>query len=230
MITIRPAPERGHIKLDWLDTYHTFSFGEYHDPNHMGFRTLRVINEDTVSPSTGFGMHHHHDMEIITYILSGSLQHKDSMGNGSVIHAGEVQYMSAGSGIFHSEQNPSSSEPVHLLQIWIFPDAVKLPPRYVQKDFSQDKKPGKLLRIVDKNETDGALPIHQDATLFIGQIDNDHSITHTLAADRHAWVQITKGNAAINGKALNQGDGAAISNIDTLTFSGDGEFLLFDLA
>ncbi|MHB1946721.1 MAG: pirin family protein [Gammaproteobacteria bacterium] len=231
MMIIRPANERGHIMMDWLDTKHSFSFGQYYDPRYMGFHTLRVINEDIVQGGEGFGMHEHRDMEIITYILAGSLDHKDSMGTGSTIHTGEVQYMSAGSGVYHSEFNHSKTKPVHLLQIWILPDTKNLTPRYDQKNFSKRKVPGKLCLVASKTGEEDSIVIHQDASLFIGEFKNAEEIHYKLKQKRHAWIQVAKGAVTVNGKQLHQGDGAAISQEEELKIVGtpSGEILLFDL-
>lgn len=231
MIILRPSEERGHIITDWLDTRHSFSFGEYFDPKYRGFRELRVINEDIIQPGKGFGMHEHRDMEIITYILTGSLQHKDSMGNGSIIHAGEVQYMSAGTRVLHSEFNPSLTEAVHLLQIWIFPDTKNLAPRYAQKDFSSSIQWGKLCPIINPQGNQGALSIHQDVTLFIGRFQDNQSITYDLQPGRYSWIQVTRGKIHILDQELTLGDGAAISDVNRFTITGlsTSEIILFDL-
>lgn len=228
MHTLRPAAERGHIDFGWLDTKHSFSFGHYFDRNHMGFRALRVINDDIVGAGAGFDEHPHANMEIVTVVLEGALAHKDSMGNGTTITPGEVQRMTAGTGITHSEFNASPSEAVHLLQIWILPEAKGLAPSYEQKrfDFSQ---PG-LVRIGSHKGQDGAVTIHQDVELFRGTV-KDSSVAYTLAPARHAWVQVISGPVTVNGTTLQAGDGLAISDETTLDFSGSaGDFLLFDLA
>jgi len=230
MITIRRSQERGHFNHGWLDTYHTFSFADYYDPAHMGFRDLRVINEDRVAPGQGFGMHPHRDMEIITYILHGELQHADSMGNGSVIRAGEFQRMSAGSGVMHSEANPSATQPVHLYQIWIKPDVKGIKPEYEQRDFDGAGQGLQLMASPDGQ--DGSMRIHQDARLYLGRLEADRPLTHKLAMGRHAWVQVTRGEIALNGQRLKAGDAAAVSSEATLTLlsSAPAEVLLFDLA
>ncbi len=234
MITMRPAAERGHVQLGWLDTWHTFSFGEYYDPAHMGFRPLRVLNEDYVQPGQGFGMHPHRDMEIITYLLAGQLQHKDSMGNGSVIRPGEVQRMSAGSGILHSEFNPSTTELVHLLQIWLLPEQKGIVPSYEQKAFSTAERQGALRLIAARDGRDGAVTIHQDAALYATLLDPGAEVGHDLAPGRHAWVQVARGRALVNGLPMAPGDGAAVSDERRLVIAGgEGpertELLLFDL-
>lgn len=226
MIRIRRAEERGHFDHGWLDTYHTFSFADYYDPEHMGFRSLRVINEDRVKPGRGFGTHSHRDMEIITYVLAGELAHRDSMGTGSVIRPGEVQRMSAGSGVLHSEMNPSPVAPVHFLQIWILPERRGIEPSYEQKAFARE--PGKLQLVASSNGRDGSITIHQDANIFAATLDGK-SLTYDLRADRYAWLQVARGAMTVNGDELRAGDGAAIENERTITIDGDGELLLFDL-
>ena len=232
MITIRKSEERGHFDFGWLDTYHTFSFDQYFDPAHSHFRSLRVINEDRVAAGHGFPTHSHRDMEIITYILSGSLEHRDSMGNGSVIRPGDVQRMSAGTGVSHSEFNPSQSEACHLLQIWIMPKLRNLMPSYEQKFFAEDERRGKLCLIAADDGRDGAVTIHQDARVYASLPDAGQSITHQLDEGRSAWLQVARGSLSLNGQNLNHGDGAAISSENQLTISaaGTSEFLLFDLA
>ena len=228
MILIRHRGERGHFDHGWLDTCHTFSFDRYYDPQHMGFRALRVINEDRVAPAQGFGTHPHRDMEIITYILEGALEHKDSMGTGSIIRPGEVQRMSAGTGITHSEFNPSKSEPVHLLQIWILPEARGIKPSYEQKQINRGEMKGKLRLIASREPSDDGVRIHQDVRLY-GTILNGDAVRHQLEHGRYAWVQIARGSMVANGAALAAGDGIAISDEPQLTLSGNGEALLFDL-
>jgi hypothetical protein len=232
MITIRKSEERGHFDFGWLDTYHTFSFDQYYDPAHMHFRSLRVINEDRVAPGKGFPTHSHRDMEIITYILSGALEHRDSMGNGSVIRPGDVQRMSAGNGVAHSEFNPSQTEPVHLLQIWIMPRAPDLPSSYEQKYFSEEGRRGRLRLVASEAGRDGSVIIQQDARVYAGILAPDSAIEHTLSDNRHAWIQIARGTLNVNGHDLRQGDGAAISNESSLKLvsAGEAELLLFDLA
>ena len=232
MITIRPSAQRGGGDHGWLKTHHTFSFADYWDPKWMGFRSLRVINEDWVAPNTGFPRHPHRDMEIITYVLEGKLEHKDSLGTGSVILPGDSQRMTAGSGIHHSEFNPSKTEPVHLLQIWIQPEKVALPPSYEQKSFPDAEKQGKLRLIASRDATDGAVKINQDAKLYVSLLKPGEEVKHDLANGRHAWIQVARGAAELNGKKLSQGDGAAVSNEKNLTIKASeaAEVLLFDLA
>ncbi|HET7183553.1 MAG TPA: pirin family protein [Terriglobales bacterium] len=233
MITVRPASERGHFDHGWLNTYHTFSFADYHDPKHTHFRALRVINEDTVQPGGGFGTHPHRDMEIITYILQGGLAHKDSMGNGSTIVPGDVQRMSAGTGVLHSEFNHSPDELVHLLQIWIFPDQHGLKPSYEQKSFSAGDKLNRLRLVASPEASDGSVTIHSDARVYGSVLEAGKSVKHELAKGRGAWVQVIRGEIEVNGKKLAAGDGASIENESMLAItgqSGSSEFLLFDLA
>ncbi|HKQ51290.1 MAG TPA: pirin family protein [Pyrinomonadaceae bacterium] len=231
MITVRKGEERGHFNHGWLDTYHTFSFDQYYDPRFMGFRSLRVINEDRVDPGRGFPTHGHRDMEIITYVLEGGLAHRDSMGNGSIIRPGEVQKMSAGTGVRHSEANPSAEESVHLLQIWIVPEATGIEPAYEQKRFEDEEKRGRLRLVGSPNGDDGSVTIRQDARLYSTLLGPGESVTHDLAANRHAWVQVARGHVELNGQTLRQGDGAAVSNESRLTIIGTelSEVLLFDL-
>ncbi len=230
MMNIRKANERGHANHGWLDTYHTFSFANYYDPQWMGFSSLRVINDDLVLPGMGFGTHPHRDMEIITYILSGSLEHKDSMGNGRVIRTGEVQYMAAGTGVQHSEFNPSKDEAVHLLQIWIMPDQKSVKPRYAEKSL-KDATPGKLHLVTSKAGRDGSIAIHQDADLWLGKLGAGDRVTHKLASGRNAWVHVAEGEVTLNGKSLSGGDAAAVSKESTLELSATkpAQVLLFDL-
>jgi quercetin 2,3-dioxygenase len=232
MITIRKADERGHFDFGWLNTYHTFSFGEYYDPRNMGFRSLRVINEDYVHPGRGFPTHGHRDMEIITYVLEGGLAHKDSMGNGSIIRPGDVQRMSAGTGVRHSEANPSQDESVHLLQIWIEPDKTGIEPGYEEKKFDDEEKRGQLRLVASSDGRDGSVRIHQDASLHVSILESAQEVTYELKPERHAWVQIARGSIELNGHALKQGDGASISEEKELKITGrePAEFLLFDLA
>ncbi len=233
MIHIRKSTERGQADHDWLKAKHSFSFGDYYDPDHMGYRALRVINEDRVKSSNGFGTHPHKDMEIITYILEGALEHKDSMGTGSVIRPGDVQYMSAGSGVLHSEYNPSDKEGVHLLQIWLLPDEKGAKPRYAQKSFDASEKQGKLKLVASKAGEDGAIAVRQDVKLYASLLAEGESAALPLAAGRHAWIQVARGSVELNGKRLDQGDGAAIDDERELKFTGksaDTEFLVFDLA
>ena len=231
MITIRKAEERGHFDFGWLNTYHSFSFGDYYDPKHTRFRTLRVVNEDFVQPGHGFPTHGHRDMEIITYILQGALEHRDSMGTGSIIRRGDAQRMSAGTGVTHSEANPSPDEPVHLLQIWIFPSQQNLQPEYEEKKFSDDEKRNRLRLIVSPDGSDGSVKIHQDARIFASLLDDGEEVVHSLEAGRSAWLQVAAGSVKLNDVALKQGDGAAVSQESQLSVTAEGpaEVLLFDL-
>lgn len=233
MITIRPAAERGHFNHGWLDTYHSFSFADYWDPKHMGYRSLRVINEDKVAPHQGFGTHPHRDMEIITYVLEGALAHKDSMGTGSVIRPGEVQRMSAGTGVLHSEFNNSPSERVHLLQIWIQPERRGLPPSYEQKNFSTEEKLNRFRLIASPTGEEGSVTIHQDAKLSAAIIEKGNTVEYELGKGRSAWIQVARGEVTLNGESLKQGDGAAVEKESAITVAGsadESEVLLFDLA
>jgi redox-sensitive bicupin YhaK (pirin superfamily) len=232
MITIRTSAERGGRNHGWLKTKHTFSFSDYWDPKWMGFRSLRVINEDRVAPNTGFPTHQHRDMEIITYVLEGKLEHKDSLGTGSVILPGDGQRMTAGSGIHHSEFNPSTTEPVHFLQIWILPEKAALPPSYEQKSFPEAEKEGKLRLIASPDVNNGSVKINQDAQLYVTLLRPGEEVSHEFAAGRYGWLQVARGAVELNGKKLNQGDGAAIGDEKRLTIKGidDAEVLLFDLA
>lgn len=232
MITLRQAGERGRFDHGWLDTRHTFSFADYHDPEHMGFRGLRVINEDRVQPGQGFPTHGHRDMEIISYVLAGALEHKDSMGTGSVIRPGDVQRMSAGTGVLHSEFNPSKSEPVHFLQVWILPYAQGLEPSYEQKHFPETEKRGRLRLIASSDGREGSVTIHHDARVFAAVLEPGQRVIHALGEGRHAWVQVARGAVTLNGQALAQGDGAAASREPALTLAGTerAEVLVFDLA
>jgi quercetin 2,3-dioxygenase len=232
MIKIRPGQERGGGDHGWLKTHHTFSFSDYWDPQWMGFRSLRVINEDWVAPNNGFPTHPHRDMEIITYVLEGKLEHKDSLGTGSVILPGDGQRMTAGSGIRHSEFNPSKTDAVHLLQIWIQPEKAALAPSYEQKSFPEAEKRGKLRLIASREASHGSVKINQDAKLYVSLLKPGDEVTHEFAAGRHGWLQVARGAVELNGKKLAQGDGAAISDEKTVNISGveDAEVLLFDLA
>lgn len=232
MITVRKSEERGQANYGWLDTKYTFSFSGYYDPQHMNFRMLRVINDDKVAGGGGFPSHDHADMEIITYVTSGALEHSDSMGNGSVIERGDVQRMSAGSGITHSEFNHSPKTPVKLLQIWIFPEKRGIVPSYEQKHFTDDAKRNRLIEIVSGSPVNGTMKIHQDATMYASILETGHTVTHTLSPKRYAWVQIISGTVSISGVELKAGDGAAISDETSLalTATDTAEFLLFDLA
>ncbi len=232
MLTIRKAEDRGHANHGWLNTYHTFSFANYYEPKHMGFRALRVINEDRVSPGNGFGTHGHKNMEIITYVLEGALEHKDSIGTGSVIQPGEVQRMSAGTGILHSEFNHSKSESVHFLQIWLLPEKEGLPPSYEQRNFSPAKTPGKLHLVAARDGRDAAVTVHQDVDLYAAVLEPGDRVSHSLQPQRHAWVQVARGAITLNGLSLDKGDGAAISEETDVVIEAttDAEILLFDLA
>jgi redox-sensitive bicupin YhaK (pirin superfamily) len=232
MIKIRRSNERGGGDFGWLNTRHTFSFDQYHDPRFMGFRSLRVINEDRVGPGEGFPTHPHRDMEIITYILDGALEHKDSLGTGSVIRPGDGQRMSAGRGIRHSEMNPSPTEVAHLLQIWIMPDRAGHEPSYEQKAFPDEEKRGKLRLIAGPDGKEDSVTIHQDARLYVTLLSPGQEVTHALATGRYAWLQLAKGAVELNGEPLKQGDGAAVSDESKLVIQGveDAEVLLFDLA
>jgi len=232
MITIRKSEDRGHFDLGWLDTYHTFSFDQYYDPAHVHFRSLRVINEDRVQPAHGFPTHSHRDMEIITYILSGALEHRDSMGNGSVIRPGDVQRMTAGTGVSHSESNPSDAESVHLLQIWILPKAHGLAPGYEEKAFAEEERCGRLRLIASDDGSEGSVSINQDARVYATLLDAGQLVTHPLQPTRHAWLQVARGTVRLNGLELKQGDGAAVSKESELSISAHdrAELLLFDLA
>ena len=223
MLAIRRANDRGHANHGWLDTKHTFSFANYYDARHMGFRGLRVINEDRVAPGQGFGTHPHRDMEIISYVLDGALEHRDSMGNGSVIRPGEVQRMSAGTGIRHSEFNASRSEPVHFMQIWILPRAAGITPSYEQRAFSDDERSDRLRLVVDPEGRDGALAINADARLYASILALGQSVTHELAAGRHAWMQVARGRVEVGGQQLGAGDGASTSDAGTLTIRARAE-------
>ena len=231
MLHIRKAAERGHADHGWLNTWHTFSFADYHDPQFMGFRGLRVINEDRVQPGEGFGTHPHRDMEIISYVIDGALEHKDSMGNGTVIRPGEVQRMSAGTGITHSEFNHSSKELVHFLQIWILPDTKGLEPGYEQTFFSDEDKRGRLRLVASKDGRDGSLTIHQDAALYDSILEEGMKIDYPVPAGRHLWLQVVCGAVNVNGVSLGQSDGAAISDEALLKIIAekDSELLLFNL-
>ena len=230
MITKRPSSERGHFNHGWLDTYHTFSFGEYHDPKNMSFRSLRVINEDFVKPGMGFGMHPHRDMEIITWVLEGALQHTDNMGHGSVIRPGDLQHMSAGTGILHSEFNPSQTDPVHLMQIWITPDKSAHVPGYSQKNFAQSQRHNRLQLLASGDGREGSVAMHQDASLYAASLDGGASISHAFGPGRHGWMQVTRGEIQVNGVDLKAGEGASISGERQMTLAGNADVLLFDLA
>jgi quercetin 2,3-dioxygenase len=232
MFEIRKSQDRGVANFGWLDSRHTFSFGEYHDPRHMGFGPLRVINEDRVSPGKGFGTHGHQDMEIMSYVLEGALEHKDSIGTGSVIRPGDVQVMSAGTGIRHSEFNPSRTEPVHFLQIWIVPDREGIKPRYEQKTFPDAEKRGRLRLVGSPEGRDGSVVIHQDVEVFAGRLNASERVAHGLATGRRGWLQVVRGAVDVNRHDLHAGDGVAIEGEPGLNVSAktDGsEILVFDL-
>lgn len=233
MITVRPSERRGHANHGWLDSRFTFSFAEYYDPKHMGFRQLRVINDDHIAPGQGFGTHPHADMEIVTYVLDGAVAHKDSMGNGSTIRPGEVQRMSAGTGVLHSEMNPSRTAPVHFLQIWIRPDRAGHPPGYEQRAFPLAERAGKLRLVASPDGADGSVTIHQDARLYTTTLAEGEQVSHALAAGRHAWIHVARGAATVGGHALAAGDGASTSDAGPLALiggAGGAEVLVFDLA
>lgn len=232
MITIRKSQDRGHARHGWLDSRHTFSFGEYHDPRHTGFRALRVINEDRVLGGGGFPAHSHRDMEILTIVLEGALEHRDSLGNGSVVRPDDVQLMRAGTGVTHSEYNHSAEQVVHLLQIWILPDRDGLAPAYEQRGFPREQKHNKLKVVASSDGRDGSLRLHQDASVLIGVLDAGVTVAYELAAGRHAWVQMARGTASINATPLATGDGAAVSQETRLQVMAGtpAEIVLFDLA
>ena len=231
MFELRRAHERGHANHGWLDSYHTFSFGGYFDPKYVGFSNLRVINDDTVSPGGGFATHAHNDMEIVSYVLEGALEHKDSMGNGSIIRPGHVQRMSAGSGVTHSEYNHSSTDPVHFLQIWVLPEKNGLEPSYEQRFFSEANKRGRLALIGSRDGRDGSVTIHQDLDLYATVVADGESVTHALPQGRKCWVQVARGSVRLNEQPLHAGDGVAIEGAVTITLTGatDTEVLLFDM-
>jgi len=232
MFKVRPAAERGHAQHGWLDSHHTFSFADYYDPKHMGFRALRVINEDRVAPGKGFGTHAHRDMEIISHVLEGALEHKDSLGTGSIIRPGDVQRMSAGTGVRHSEFNASNRELVHFLQIWIVPAKQGISPGYEQKSFSDAEKSGRLCIVASPDGRDGSVTLHADALLYVGRFGAGESAELPLSTGRHVWVHVARGTVRINGNELGAGDGAALSEEPWLRVEGidAGEVLAFDLA
>jgi quercetin 2,3-dioxygenase len=232
MILIRKSDDRGHANHGWLDSRFTFSFADYDDPQHIHFRTLRVMNDDHIAAGAGFPTHPHRDMEIVTYVLQGALEHRDSMGNGSVIRPGDVQYMSAGTGVTHSEFNASDKEPVHLYQIWMFPDKKSYQPAYGQKHFAEADKRGKLRLVVSPDGREGSVKIRQDNELYAAVLAPGESVQHTLKPERHAYVQVARGSVTLNSQTLEAGDGAAISEEKSITLAGvnDAEVLLFDLA
>ena len=231
MINVRRSEDRGHAEHGWLESYHTFSFAGYHDPRFMGFRQLRVINEDRVQPGQGFGTHGHRDMEIISYVLEGELAHRDSMGNGSVIRRGDVQRMSAGTGVQHSEFNQSQAEPVHFFQIWLFPDQRGLQPGYEEKHFDDDAKRGRLRLVASRDGRDGSVVVHQNADLYAALLGAGDQVAHVTDRTRRGWVQLASGAVTVNGEQLAPGDGAAIAYEDNVTIraSADSELLLFDM-
>jgi redox-sensitive bicupin YhaK (pirin superfamily) len=232
MLTVRRASDRGHAQHGWLDSHHSFSFADYYDPKHMGFRALRVINEDRVAPARGFGTHPHRDMEIISYVLEGGLAHHDSLGTGSTIRPGDVQRMSAGTGVAHSEQNASQTDPVHFLQIWLVPSERGIDPSYEQKTFTEEDKRGRLRVVASPDGRDGSVTIHSDAVLYAGLFGSGERAELTLSTARHAWVQVVRGTLRVNEQELNAGDGAAISEVSKLSVEGvdNAEVLVFDLA
>ena len=232
MLNIRPSQERGHANHGWLDSYHTFSFADYVDPEHVHYSVLRVINEDRVAPGAGFPTHGHRDMEIVSYVLEGGLEHKDSMGNGSVIRPGDVQRMSAGTGVRHSEFNASASEPVHFLQIWILPERAGLAPGYEQRAFPDAEKGGRLRLVASRDGAEGSLTVHQDARILATLLAPGEEVRHPLAPGRHTWVQVVSGEVEVEGERLSAGDGAAISSAPEVAIRGvrDAEVLLLDLA
>lgn len=232
MLTLRRSAERGHANHGWLDSFHTFSFANYYDPTHMGFGALRVINDDRIAAGRGFGTHGHRDMEIITYVLDGAIAHKDSMGSGSTIQPGNVQRMSAGRGVMHSEFNPRADKETHMLQIWIEPNVTGIAPEYEEKAFTDAQKRGRLQAVVSGDGVDGSMTIHQDVRLYAGLFDGDESATLELAPGRRAWVHVARGSLTVNGVALAAGDAAAISDETRVALSGgdNAEVLVFDLA
>lgn len=231
MLQVRRSTDRGHFNHGWLDTHHTFSFSDYYDPEHMGFRSLRVMNEDRVAPGQGFGMHGHRDMEIVTYVLEGALEHKDSLGNGDVLRPGEFQRMTAGTGIRHSEFNPSATEAVHLYQIWIMPERNGLPPGYEQRPIDVKKSENRLLLVASPDGRDGSLTIRQDAKLYLARLDAGKAVRHEIQPGRAAWVQVLRGGVTVNGQSLTAGDGAALEGEEAVEIKGvqSAEVMVFDL-
>ena len=231
MIKVRKANERGAVNLGWLDSKHSFSFGDFYDPEHMGFGSLRVINDDTVQPGQGFGTHPHRDMEIISYVIDGALEHKDSMGNGAVMRSGEVQRMTAGTGVSHSEFNHSKEDLVHFLQIWVLPEAQSLAPGYEQKNFSVEDKTNRLRLVASRDGADGSVTIHQDMRIYASVLTPGTSLTHSLADGRQAWIQVASGDVTVAGESLSSGDGIAVAEIDSIdvTAGTESEILLFDM-
>lgn len=232
MITKRPSNERGRADFGWLDSRHTFSFGSYHDPNHMEFRALRVINDDLIAAGKGFDMHPHRDMEIISYVVEGAIEHRDSLGTGSIIHEGDVQCMTAGTGIRHSEFNPSATKRLRLLQIWLRPNRIGLPPGYQEMSVPDADKRNTLRQVVSPDGKNATMKINQDARIYVAKFDAGHQESRNLARERHAWIQIIDGDLSVNGVRLASGDGAAVSNEPTLTLKAETacHFMLFDLA
>ncbi len=232
MLRIRRAADRGHFNHGWLDTYHTFSFGDYYDPSNMSFRALRVMNEDRVAPGQGFGMHGHRDMEIVTYVLEGALEHRDSLGTGEILRPGEFQRMSAGTGIRHSEFNPSATEAVHLYQIWLLPERQGLAPSYEQKAIDTSNSGGRLRVVASRDGRDGSLTIHTDAAIYVAKVADGEVVHHAIAPGRHAWLQVLRGSVEVNGESLDTSDGAAVSEEPELRVraTSDAEIMLFDLA
>jgi redox-sensitive bicupin YhaK (pirin superfamily) len=232
MIRLRKSADRGHLNHGWLDTHHSFSFGDYYDPSQMGFRSLRVMNEDLVQAGQGFGMHPHRDMEIVTYVLEGALEHRDSMGNGSILRPGEFQRMTAGTGIRHSEFNPSATEPVHLYQIWLLPERNGLAPGYEQKAFSEEEQRGRWRIVASRDAEDGALKIHQDASVSLTRLDHGDSVIREIPKGRHAWLQVLRGKVNVNNQPGTTGDGFALSDEPNLAVTANeaSELMLFDLA
>jgi quercetin 2,3-dioxygenase len=231
MIQLRPSAERGHVRFDWLDTHHSFSFGDYYDPRHMGVSNLRVINDDIIAPGGGFPTHGHQDMEIVTYVLEGALAHRDSMGNGSTISPGDVQHMSAGTGVRHSEYNASDSQPVRLLQIWLVPNRKGVEPGYHQQHFSADERRGRLALLVSPDGRDGSIAAYQDGLMYATLLAPGQSVELALADDREGYVHIARGRAEVNGTAMGEGDGARLSGDPVLRITGldESEVLVFDL-
>ena len=231
MMNVRRSHERGHANYGWLDTRHTFSFGDYYDPGHMGFRSLRVINDDRVVGGRGFATHPHRDMEIISYVVDGALEHRDSMGNGSVIRPGEVQRMRAGTGVTHSEYNHSATEPVRFLQIWVLPEERGLTPGYEQKLFGDERR-GRLRLVASRNGSDGSVQIQQDLAMFASMLKDGERVEHDLVEGRHAWLQIVRGTVRVDSVELGEGDGASFSEVPAVPMEslGDSELILFDIA
>ena len=230
MLQIRRSEDRGHADHGWLDTRHTFSFGEYHDPRHSGYRSLRVINDDRVAPAGGFPTHPHREMEIVSYVVEGALEHRDSMGNGSVIRPGDVQRMTAGTGVSHSEFNPSRSDPMRLLQIWILPAEQALTPGYEQKHFAESERCGQLRLIASRDGRGSSVTVHQDADIYAAVLGENDVVHHTVNEGRGAWIQVVRGEIRVGDETLHEGDGASVEGHSDLTIAGEAELLLFDLA